>query len=317
MEPKTRYVALRAASSGASPWRESVSVSAATRAAKGFSDAGSSSAATARTAESTSAIWAGKASRKNPETRKVTSTRGRSRTESGITSVPVARPEAVSQVGRTPINASAWAMSSPPVRMLLVPQAVTAMARGQDPCSCMWRSMIRHADFQPSVQAAGVGTMRVSTEKKLRPVGSTSVRPRVGAPDGPGSTNRPSRPVRSPSISAPPEAATAPRTRRSSSLRTACVPRHRFGAGRAPETKSWASDSSRSTVSPAVRQGSPPRSARGRGPDHTSADSQSRGSKSSPKSRASARWSDSAPASFPLGTRKSATRRSVASPPVG
>ena len=31
-----------------------------------------------------------------------------------------------------------------------------------------------------------------STEKKLRPVGSTSGRPRVGAPLGPGSTNRPS-----------------------------------------------------------------------------------------------------------------------------
>ena len=42
----------------------------------------------------------------------------------------------------------------------------------------------------------GVGTARLSTLKKLRPVGSTSGRPRVGAPDGPGATNRPERVVR-------------------------------------------------------------------------------------------------------------------------
>ncbi len=74
------------------------------------------------------------------------------------------RRDAVSQVGRTPSSASAWAMSSPPVRMLLVPQAVSASVRGQAPCSCRWRSTSSAADFQPSVQAAGVGTVRVSTE---------------------------------------------------------------------------------------------------------------------------------------------------------
>ncbi len=43
------------------------------------------------------------------------------------------RREASSQRGRAPISASAWAMSSPPVRMLLVPQAESAIGRGQSP----------------------------------------------------------------------------------------------------------------------------------------------------------------------------------------
>ena len=42
---------------------------------------------------------------------------------------PVTRPLAGSQTGRAPISASAWAMSSPPVRMLAVPQAESASAR--------------------------------------------------------------------------------------------------------------------------------------------------------------------------------------------
>jgi len=52
-------------------------------AASGFSCASSSSPATARTASSISAICAGKTSRKSPETRKVTSTRGRPSFASG------------------------------------------------------------------------------------------------------------------------------------------------------------------------------------------------------------------------------------------
>ena len=71
----------------------------------------------------------------------------------------------------------------------------------------------QRADFQPSAQAAGVGTARQSREKKLRPVGSTSGRPRVGAPLGPGATRRPSRPARRPSVSAGPQTATAGRGR--------------------------------------------------------------------------------------------------------
>ena len=48
---------------------------------------------------------------------------------------PVTLPLAASQVGRTPMNASTWATSSPPVRMFDVPQAVTAILRGHSPWS--------------------------------------------------------------------------------------------------------------------------------------------------------------------------------------
>ena len=41
-------------------------------------------------------------------------------------------------------------------------------------------------------KAVGVGMVRGSAVKRLRPVGSTSVRPRAGAPDGPAVTWRPS-----------------------------------------------------------------------------------------------------------------------------
>ena len=43
---------------------------------------------------------------------------------------PVTRPLDRSQTGRTPISANAWAMSSPPVRMLAVPQADSATRAG-------------------------------------------------------------------------------------------------------------------------------------------------------------------------------------------
>ena len=92
--------------------------------------------AIAATALSNSSIRPGKASRKKPEIRKVTSTRGRPRTAAGITSNPLTRREASSHTGRAPISASAWAMSSPPVRMFDVPQAEIAIARGQSPCVC-------------------------------------------------------------------------------------------------------------------------------------------------------------------------------------
>ena len=41
--------------------------------------------------------------------------------------------------------------------------------------------------------AVGVGKVRGSAVKRLRPVGSTSRRPRDGAPAGPAATRRPSR----------------------------------------------------------------------------------------------------------------------------
>ena len=43
---------------------------------------------------------------------------------------PVTLPLARSQTGCTPINASAWATSSPPVRMFAVPQADKATRAG-------------------------------------------------------------------------------------------------------------------------------------------------------------------------------------------
>src|SRR6516164_5189337 len=63
-------------------------------AASGFSSAASSRAATARTAASMSAIWAGNKSRNRPEIRQVTSTRGRPALAVGRTSTPVTRPVA-------------------------------------------------------------------------------------------------------------------------------------------------------------------------------------------------------------------------------
>ena len=40
----------------------------------------------------------------------------------------------------------------------------SARRRGQAPSSCRWRRSSLSADIQPSCQAAGVGTVRVSTE---------------------------------------------------------------------------------------------------------------------------------------------------------
>jgi hypothetical protein len=77
----------------------------------------------ARTTRSNSSIWAGNASRKKPEMRKVTSTRGRASFASGMISKPVTRQLVVSHVGFAPTSAMACAISSPPVRMFDVPQA--------------------------------------------------------------------------------------------------------------------------------------------------------------------------------------------------
>ena len=64
----------------------------------------------------------GKASRKKPEIRTVTSIRGRPSSASGIGSSPMTRRDAASQTGSTPSRASTSAMSSPLVRMAEVPQ---------------------------------------------------------------------------------------------------------------------------------------------------------------------------------------------------
>jgi hypothetical protein len=65
--------------------------------------------------------------------RSTTSTRGRRKTEGGRISVSITRPLPSAQTGRAPSRASAWAMSSPPVRMVAVPHTESAMQRGYSP----------------------------------------------------------------------------------------------------------------------------------------------------------------------------------------
>ncbi len=81
------------------------------------------------------ATTCGNASRKKPEMRTVTSIRGRFSSSRPIGSSPVTRREAASQTGRTPISARISAMSSPAVRMALVPHAERPTERGQSPWS--------------------------------------------------------------------------------------------------------------------------------------------------------------------------------------
>ena len=161
-------------------------------AASGFSSSGSSRAATARTAASSRAICAGNRSRNKPEMRQVTSTRGRPIVAVGSTSMPVTRPVAWSQVGRQPISARPCAISSPPVRSVALPHRSMTSARGISPCVCRCVRITSSAASRPKSIAVGVGSMRGSAVKRLRPVGSTSRRPRAGAPAGPGATRRPS-----------------------------------------------------------------------------------------------------------------------------
>ena len=106
-------------------------------------------------------------------------------------------------------------------------------------------------------QAVGVGRLRTSTEKKLRPVGSTSSRPRLGAPLGPAGTKRPSRAASSPSISAAPQASRVGATCSHKPRNTSPLARQAAGGDSPPRQRSIqcnASNSRRSRVSPRVRQ---------------------------------------------------------------
>ena len=185
------------------PCATSACSSVRTRAAIGFCSAGSSSVAISCTARSNSAICARKASRKKPETRSVTSTRGRSSRPSGRISMPVTRCEGRPTRARAE-QSGAWARSSPPVRMFAVPQA----ERRTRPVAVLLDVALDQQRRRfPAQMPGGRGRhgARVDREE-LRPVGSTSGRPRLGAPLGPGSTKRPparaarigSRPARSP-----------------------------------------------------------------------------------------------------------------------
>ena len=94
-----------------------------------------------------------------------------------------------SQTGRQPISASAWAMSSPPVRMLAVPQADSATCRGP--------VAVR---------------LQIAARRPARPTASPAARP-------PASARRGCRPSRSCGRSA------APRAGRGSAPRSARAPR--------------------------------------------------------------------------------------------
>ena len=171
-------------------------------AASGFSSSLSSRAATACTAASMSAICAGKRSRNRPEMRQVTSTRARPMAAVGSTSTPVTRPLAPSQSGRQPMSAKPCAISSPPVRNVALPQRSMTTARRNSPCACRCARTTSSAASRPRSMAVGVGRVRGSAVKRLRPVGSTSRRPRVGEPAGPGATRLPSSAARSAARSA-------------------------------------------------------------------------------------------------------------------
>ena len=62
--------------------------------------------------------------------------------------------------------------------------------------------MISSLASRPKSIAVGVGKVRGSAVKRLRPVGSTSRRPRAGEPAGPGATRRPSSAASNAALSA-------------------------------------------------------------------------------------------------------------------
>ena len=220
------YRRLRARCAGYAHWRQSDWRRQARRAS-----------AMARTALPMMSIWVGKASRNSPETRKVTSTRGRfssrqrrdRKARDAARGLLPHRPRADQRQRLGDIVAAGAHVGGAPGRQrnrarpfaCLLPVALRPDAR---PRGC------------PIRQADGVGTARTSTAKKLRPVGSTSGRPRVGAPDGPGRTNRPSSPRSKALISAPPQASMTGRSLASIQPSTApgAAPRRR-SQGRTPD----------------------------------------------------------------------------------
>ncbi len=83
--------------------------------------------------------------------RQVTSTRGRPMAAGGNTSMPVTRPVARSQAGRHPISARPWAISSPPVRSVALPQRSMTSARGISPWACRWPRITSSAASPPEL----------------------------------------------------------------------------------------------------------------------------------------------------------------------
>ena len=145
-----------------------------------------SRAATACTAASISAICAGKRSRNSPEMRHVTSTRARpiAARRQHFDAGDAAARSAPRSAG-SPCSANPCAISSPPVRSVALPHRSMTTARGISPCVCRCARTTSSAASRPRSIAVGVGSVRGSAVKRLRPVGSTSRRPRVGEPAGP------------------------------------------------------------------------------------------------------------------------------------
>ena len=67
----------------------------------------------------------------------------------GNTSMSVTRLLPGAHLGRTPSKAKACAMSSPPVRMVLVPHTDSPTDAGKHPWSCRCRSITRSAAREP------------------------------------------------------------------------------------------------------------------------------------------------------------------------
>ena len=176
--------------------------SASTWARSMLSSSGSGRAATIRTARSTISTRLGKASRNRLEMRGETSIRGRPNSQGSMICSPLTSPED-SQTGRTPMRYKISAMSAPPLRIFGVPQTTTPTVRGHGWSG--WASAYPRrswsASLTPSRHPVGVGIVWGSKEKKFRPEGRMWALPRLGAPDGPGATNPPSRAVMMASIS--------------------------------------------------------------------------------------------------------------------
>ena len=202
--------------------------------------------------------------------------------------------------------------------MVAVPHTDRPSWRRWSPWSCRWRSSRRLADWKPRRKAVGVGRLRTSTVKKLRPVGSTSTRPRLGAPLGPGGTKRPARPASRWPISLAPQASRVGAICWCSCARTAVL--ELPGALAEPSIRRRANSSRRSRVSPLLRQGSSLTavSTSGRGPSHGSAKASSSGSRPSFRSSLSARSRLALPPRpSPRGMRTSDSSVSRRSSPTG
>ena len=157
--PKMRKRARRRASEAELRCAARLASSARVARAERILSAGSRRSATSRTARSSKRTTPGKASRKNPEMRTVTSTRARPSSASGITSRSITRPFSSCHTGRTPSSHNTSAMSSPWVRMFEVPQTVMPIARGGAPSRSHAVASSASPRRTPTVQAKrdGIG----------------------------------------------------------------------------------------------------------------------------------------------------------------